>query len=108
MKASISSPTDNITRPPRFTTVAGALWGLSALFLPMLAWAAEPAKENVPGGALMLGAYILIWAIPLTFLWASHRRLNSLEADLQALKSMLDKIPQPEAAAGTEPPGDPA
>ena len=41
----------------------------------------------------MLGAYILIWAIPLAFLWSSHRRLNGLEEDLHSLTSMRPSTP---------------
>ena len=63
----------------------------SFVFAPGLLWAAEPAKENVPGGALMLGAYILIWAIPLGFLWLSHKRLTGLEGELQELREMMAK-----------------
>ena len=64
------------------------LYAIPILF-PSLAFAVEPAKENVPGGALMLAAYILIWALPLGFLWLSHKRISALEGDLDELRSLL-------------------
>ena len=61
------------------------------LALPGVAFAVEPAKESVPGGALMLGAYILIWGLPLSFLWFNNKRLSNLEGELQELRGLLQK-----------------
>ena len=60
------------------------------IFIPVETWAAaQPAQENVPGGALMLAAYILLWGFPLGLLWLSHRRLNGVEQEVNELKEMI-------------------
>ena len=77
---------------PARNTKLQTLLTLLFLSLPSLAFAIEPAKENVPGGTLMLAAYMLIWALPLTFLWFSHKRITALEGDLDELRSLLSRV----------------
>ena len=57
--------------------------GAAALlvFAANAAWAADgvaPAKESVPGGPLMLAAYMFIWLFPIILLWRSQKHSSSL------------------------------
>ncbi len=53
------------------------------------AQAGAPAREQVPGGTLMLAAYIVIWAVPLFLVWRSHRRLSDLEERTRGVALLL-------------------
>jgi len=95
MTSRISKSFLNAERRLRCLALTSLLVGL-----PSAAYAVEPAKETVPGGALMLGAYILIWGLPLSFLWFNNKRLSSLEGELKELRGLLDKAGS-QGAAGT-------
>ena len=70
--------------------------GAAALlvFAANAAWAADgvaPAKESVPGGPLMLAAYMFIWLFPIILLWRSHKQAASLEAQIAELRDLIKK-----------------
>lgn len=64
---------------------------LCALVAPTAALAAAPARETVPGGALMLAAYVCIWALPLAFLWMTTARLSRTEQATRELRALIDR-----------------
>ena len=73
----------------RLTFAAAAV--ASLLTPAALAQGAAPAREEVPGGTLMLAAYIVIWAVPLFLVWRSHRRLSDLEERTREISILLDR-----------------
>ncbi len=59
----------------------------SAEFVPVTG----PAGEGVPGGVLMVVAYLAFWAVIFRFVWVSYRRTQKLEARLDSLEAALEK-----------------
>jgi CcmD family protein len=44
-----------------------------------------PATESIPAAPLLVAAYAIIWVAAVFYLWTIWRRLNKVEADIQAL-----------------------
>ena len=44
-----------------------------------------PAAESIPAAPLLVAAYAIIWVAAVFYLWTIWRRLNKVEADIQAL-----------------------
>ena len=70
-------------------TAAAAICATLASFAAS-AQGAAPAREQVPGGSLMLAAYIVIWAAPLYLIWRSHSRITDLEARTREMEALLE------------------
>lgn len=47
-------------------------------------------KESVPGGTLMIAAYLVIWVALFVWLWMVRRTQVRLERDVQQLEERLD------------------
>lgn len=62
------------------------------LAIPQLAVAQGPSSDDVsvPGGALMLGSYLLLWALMLGYLAYLAHRQSVIEDDLEALQRRID------------------
>jgi CcmD family protein len=45
-----------------------------------------PPTEQMPAAPLLIGAYAFVWIAVMVYLWSIWRRLNRVEADLQALE----------------------
>jgi len=58
------------------------------------AWAdnVAAAEKTVPGGTLMMAAYIALWVMILGYVAVLSRRQNALDDDVEALKKRLDDI----------------
>ena len=77
--------------------VSSALLTLVLVALPALAQQAPPGQseyvpmkqlppgEQMPAAPLLVGAYAFIWVAVAFYLWTIWRRLNKVEADLDAL-----------------------
>jgi len=44
-----------------------------------------PPAESIPAAPLLVAAYAIIWVAAVFYLWTIWRRLNKVEADIQAL-----------------------
>ena len=44
-----------------------------------------PATESIPAATLLVAAYAFIWVAAIVYLFSIWRRLNKVEADMQAL-----------------------
>jgi CcmD family protein len=45
------------------------------------------ATEHLPAGPLLVAAYAFVWAATMFYLWTIWRRLNKVEAEMQALET---------------------
>jgi CcmD family protein len=45
-----------------------------------------PAGEQLPAAPLLVAAYAFVWIVVMVYLWTIWRRLNRVDADLQALE----------------------
>lgn len=50
-----------------------------------------PQVEDVPGGALMVGAYALVWLLVFGYIFMLSRRARNLEARILQLESRTSK-----------------
>ena len=76
----------------RNAAAAAAAFYAALALVPLSAVAATaPAREHVPGGTLMLAAYIIIWAVPLLLVWRSHRQLGELEARTRDMEQIVER-----------------
>ena len=64
------------------------------LMVPSQAFAqtVASAEDSVPGGTLMLVAYLGLWALIIGFLIVLSRRQASLDADIAILEKRLDEL----------------
>ncbi len=62
--------------------------------LPGVAFAQGAPSEDVqvPGGALMLVSYLVLWALLLGYLAYLARRQSSIEDDLDTLRKRMDDM----------------
>ena len=44
-----------------------------------------PAAEKLPAAPFLVVAYAFVWVALMVYLWTIWRRLNKVEADIQAL-----------------------
>ena len=44
-----------------------------------------PASEKLPAAPFLIAAYAFVWVAVMFYLWTIWRRLNKVEADLDAL-----------------------
>jgi CcmD family protein len=44
-----------------------------------------PPTEQMPAAPLLISAYAFVWLALMVYLWTIWRRLNKVEADMQAL-----------------------
>lgn len=67
---------------------------LFIVLLPASALAQGPASQDtqVPGGALMLVSYLVLWALMLGYLAYLARKQAALEDDLEGLRKRLDDL----------------
>lgn len=49
-------------------------------------------EKTVPGGTLMLAAYIALWALILGYVVVLSRRQSALDDDIEALKRRIDDL----------------
>ena len=72
------------------------LWSILLVSAPALAFqpAAQgefvpvtelPAGDQLPAAPYLIAAYVFVWLAVLLYLWTIWRRLNKVEADMQAL-----------------------
>ena len=45
-----------------------------------------PPTEQMPAAPLLISAYAFVWVALMVYLWTIWRRLNKVEADMQALE----------------------
>jgi CcmD family protein len=51
-----------------------------------------PETEDVPGGALLIGAYLAIWALTLGYLFRLGRIARGIESDVADLRETLKRV----------------
>jgi hypothetical protein len=51
-----------------------------------------PDTESVPGGALLIGAYLALWALALGYLYRLGSIARGVEADVASLREALDRV----------------
>ena len=68
--------------------------GLAILAVPSLVWAENTAaaETTVPGGTLMLAAYLVLWVMIVAFLVVLSRRQSGIDADLVVLRKRMDEL----------------
>jgi hypothetical protein len=52
-----------------------------------------PQQETIPAAPLVMGAYALVWAALLVYVWTVWRRLLKVEKDVQDLNARLSAKP---------------
>ena len=45
-----------------------------------------PASEQLPAAPLLVTAYAIVWLVPMGYLWAIWRRLDSVEREIKDLE----------------------
>lgn len=50
----------------------------------------SPEKEEVPGGTLLIAAYLVLWVALFVWLWTVRRTQLRLEREVQQLEERLD------------------
>lgn len=53
--------------------------------------AVEGGKETASAGTLLVAAYLVMWALLLTFVWIGWRRGQQLATRLDSLEKALDR-----------------
>jgi hypothetical protein len=51
-----------------------------------------PETESVPGGALLIGAYLALWALAFGYLYRLGSLARGIEADVASLRETLDRV----------------
>ena len=52
-----------------------------------------PPREALPAAPLLIAAYIIIWMVPVLYLWSIWRRLGKVEAEMHALQRRAPEAP---------------
>ena len=74
--------------------LVGRVISLLLVCLPATGWAQNLAAQEttVPGGVLMLAAYIALWLMIVGYLVVLSKRQASVDADLEKLRNRLDAL----------------
>ena len=50
-----------------------------------------PLADQLPAAPLLITAYAFVWVAVMFYVWTIWRRMNKVEADMQALSQKIDK-----------------
>lgn len=52
-----------------------------------------PTSDTLPGGGLVVAAYMFVWLALIVYVWTIWRRLGKVEKELAELRRTLDRTP---------------